>query len=86
MLLGRVRAVCAKESRVLDGVIGLAGGVLGGIAGLSGVLPTIWASLRGWTKDERRAIFQSFNLSILSLALVSYASRGCSTGVLAKRS
>lgn len=83
MLLGRLRVV-ARESRALDGVIGLAGGVLGGIAGLSGVLPTIWASLRGWTKDERRAIFQGFNLSILSLALVSYAVSGLLDGRFAK--
>ncbi len=84
MLLGRIHAVYAKENRALDGLVGLAGGVLGGIAGLSGVLPTIWASLRGWSKDERRAIFQGFNLSILSLALVSYAVAGLLDGRFGK--
>src|SRR6266487_3872163 len=38
--------------------IGFAGGILGGLAGLSGVLPTLWASVRGWGKDERRGVFQ----------------------------
>ncbi|MDX2158090.1 MAG: sulfite exporter TauE/SafE family protein [Hyphomicrobiaceae bacterium] len=76
MLLGRVRVASVRESRGLDALVGLAGGILGGIAGLSGVLPTIWASLRGWPKDARRAVFQGFNLSILSLALASYAMAG----------
>lgn len=76
MLRGRVRAVYTTENRAFDGLVGLAGGILGGLAGLSGVLPTIWASLRGWSKDERRAIFQGFNLSVLALALISYAIAG----------
>jgi len=76
MLLGRMRTVLSTQSRILDGAVGLGGGILGGIAGLSGVLPIIWASLRGWSKDERRAVFQGFNLSILALALVSYAIGG----------
>jgi uncharacterized protein len=36
--------------RVADGVIGFAGGILGGVAGLSGPLPTLWASVRGWAR------------------------------------
>jgi uncharacterized membrane protein YfcA len=59
-----------------DGVVGFAGGVLGGLAGLSGPLPTMWASLRGWGKDERRSLIQAFNLSILMTALVSQAVSG----------
>ena len=59
--------------RGADGIVGLAGGVLGGLAGLSGPLPTMWASIRGWGKDERRSLFQTFNLTILLAALVSHA-------------
>lgn len=62
--------------RAADALVGLGGGILGGLAGLSGPLPTIWAGLRGWDKDERRAVFQGFNLSVLSLALVSQAVAG----------
>jgi hypothetical protein len=47
--------------RLADGLVGFAGGILGGLAGLSGPLPTLWASVRGWGKDERRGIFQTFN-------------------------
>ena len=62
-----------------DGVVGFAGGVLGGLAGLSGVLPAVWTDVRGWTKEERRAVVQTFNIAILSLALVSHAVSGLLT-------
>jgi uncharacterized protein len=59
-----------------DGIVGFGGGILGGIAGLSGVFPIIWTDIRGWIKEERRAVVQSFNISILSLALASHAASG----------
>ena len=55
--------------RLADGVVGLLGGVLGGAAGLFGPLPTIWATLRGWSKSESRSVLQAFNLTVLILAL-----------------
>jgi uncharacterized protein len=55
--------------RLADGAIGFAGGILGGLAGLSGPLPILWASVRGWGKDERRGIFQIFNWTVLVAAL-----------------
>jgi uncharacterized membrane protein YfcA len=62
--------------RTADAGIGFAGGVLGGLAGLSGPLPILWASVRGWGKDERRAVFQTFNWTVLSAALVIQAGTG----------
>ena len=62
-----------------DSVVGFAGGVLGGIAGLSGVLPVVWTDMRGWTKEHRRGVIQIFNMAILSLALVSHAVSGLLT-------
>jgi uncharacterized membrane protein YfcA len=55
--------------RLADGAIGFAGGILGGLAGLSGPLPILWASVRGWGKDARRGVFQIFNFTILGAAL-----------------
>ncbi len=76
MLIGRKAFRVAGGGRIADGAIGLFAGVLGGLAGLSGPLPTIWAGLRGWGKDERRGVFQAFNTTILSVALVSQAIGG----------
>jgi uncharacterized membrane protein YfcA len=49
--------------RVADGGIGFIGGMLGGLSGLNGVLPAIWCQLRGWSKEEARAIYQPFILA-----------------------
>src|SRR5712671_4617649 len=62
--------------RVADAAIGFAGGILGGLAGLSGPLPTLWASVRGWGKDERRGVFQTFNWTVLFTAFCLQAGMG----------
>jgi uncharacterized protein len=62
--------------RAADAGIGFAGGILGGLAGLSGPLPILWASVRGWGKTERRGIFQVFNWTILLTALLLQVASG----------
>jgi uncharacterized membrane protein YfcA len=62
--------------RFADAAIGFAGGILGGLAGLSGPLPILWASVRGWGKDERRGIFQTFNWTVLFVALCLQTASG----------
>src|SRR5690348_5303840 len=62
--------------RVADTGIGFAGGVLGGLAGLSGPIPILWASVRGWGKDARRGLFQAFNWTVLTAALCLQAGTG----------
>jgi hypothetical protein len=62
--------------RIADGIIGFIGGILGGLAGLSGPPPILWASVRGWGKDERRGIFQTFNWTVLFTALCLQAASG----------
>lgn len=57
--------------KAADGAVGFAGGIMGGLAGLSGPLPILWASIRGWSKDERRGIFQIFNTTVLAASLVA---------------
>jgi uncharacterized membrane protein YfcA len=69
----------AWGGRIADGVVGLVGGVLGGLTGLSGVLPVVWTDIRGWTKEQRRAVVQTFNISILTLAVASHAVSGLLT-------
>ena len=62
--------------RLADAGIGFAGGIMGGLAGMSGPLPILWASLRGWGKNERRGVFQIFNWTILFVALCVQAAAG----------
>ena len=62
--------------RIADGIIGFSGGILGGLAGLSGPPPILWASIRGWGKDERRGVFQTFNWTVLFVALCLQAASG----------
>jgi uncharacterized membrane protein YfcA len=62
--------------RAGDNAVGFGGGILGGLAGLSGVLPVVWTDIRGWSKDQRRMVLQTFNLSILAVALLSHAASG----------
>jgi hypothetical protein len=72
----RVPVAVSFGGRIADGLIGFAGGILGGLAGLSGPLPILWASVRGWGKDERRGVFQTFNWTVLSAALCVQAGSG----------
>jgi uncharacterized membrane protein YfcA len=72
-LRGAVRPVTAGGAP-LDGAVGFVGGAMGGLAGLSGALPTIWAGLRGWPRDAQRAVYQPyiFVMQALALALLWY--------------
>jgi uncharacterized membrane protein YfcA len=76
LYFSRTSMVLSFGGRVADASIGFAGGILGGLAGLSGVLPTLWASVRGWGKDERRGVFQTFNWTVLSASLCLQAATG----------
>lgn len=62
-----------------DGAVGLAGGVLGGIGGFAGSVPTLWCTLRGFNKDTQRAVIQNFNLSMLSVTMAIYLATGIVT-------
>lgn len=65
-----------------DAAVGFAGGVLGGLAGLSGALPTVWTILRGLPKDQARAIYQPFIIVIQIVGLATlWASGGIGEGV-----
>lgn len=59
-----------------DGLAGTAGGVLGGIAGFTGVIPTLWCTLRGFDKDLQRTVIQNFNLATLATAMAGHLLAG----------
>ena len=65
-----------KDHPVLDALVGFVSGLLGGAASLSGVMPTMWAALQPWNKQETSAILRPFNVIILGLACAVYLWRG----------
>src|SRR5262249_49421889 len=47
-----------QSGAATDMGVGVANGILGGATGFAGIVVTIWSGLRGWPKDEQRAVFQ----------------------------
>lgn len=76
MVLVRRPPVVQAGGRLADGAAGFGGGVLGGMASISGPIPVIWTQLRGWTMHEQRGVNQPFNMSILAFAVVTAAIAG----------
>jgi len=68
-----------RGGRWADGAVGAAGGVMAGIGGFSGTLPTLWCTLRGFEKDAQRAVIQNFNLSMLLVTMGTYIGTGIVT-------
>ena len=79
MLLAHRIPRISAGGRWADGLVGLCGGVMGGIGGFSGVLPSLWITLRGWDKDLQRSVLQNFSLVALAATLASYVVSGMAT-------
>ena len=63
-----------------DAGVGFLNGVLGGMTGLAGILVTIWCTMRGWPKDEQRAVFQPVGLSIFVMSAAWLGAKGALSG------
>ena len=68
--------VIRRGGRLADAAAGFTGGVMGGMASLSGPAPTIWVQLRGWNKNEQRGVNQPFNMAVLATTLLAAAVAG----------
>jgi uncharacterized membrane protein YfcA len=79
MLLAHRLPRFSAGGRPADLVIGVLGGVMGGIGGFSGVLPSLWVTLRGYDKDLQRSVIQNFSLAALAATLVAYVAAGTAT-------
>jgi hypothetical protein len=79
MLMARRLPKISTGGRLADGAVGLAGGVMGGLGGFTGALPTLWCTLRGFEKDTQRAVIQNFNLSMLLVTMGTYLATGIVT-------
>src|SRR6266478_4893650 len=51
-----------------DASVAFLNGILGGLTGLAGILTTIWCGIRGWPKDEQRAVFQPIGVAIFAMS------------------
>ncbi len=69
MLLRGQPAPVRVGGKPLDAAVGFVGGAMGGLAGLSGAVPTVWTGLRGWSKDEQRAVYQPYIFVMQAAAL-----------------
>lgn len=79
MLMAKRIPRITRGGRTADVTVGFSGGVLGGLGGFTGVLPTLWCSVRGYPKDVQRAVIQNFNLSILLVTMGTYLTTGVIT-------
>jgi uncharacterized membrane protein YfcA len=59
-----------------DACVGFLNGILGGLTGLAGILTTIWCGMRGWSKDEQRAVFQPIGVAIFAMSGLWLGVRG----------
>jgi uncharacterized membrane protein YfcA len=79
MLFARRLPKVSAGGRYADGLVGVAGGVMGGLGGFTGALPTLWCTLRGLEKEQQRAIIQNFNLATLAATMAGYVATGAVT-------
>jgi hypothetical protein len=59
-----------------DAGVAFLNGILGGLTGLAGILTTIWCGIRGWPKDEQRAVFQPIGVAIFAMSGLWLGIRG----------
>jgi uncharacterized membrane protein YfcA len=65
-----------RASAIADVVVGFLGGMLGAMAGFPGILVVIWCGLRGWGRDEQRAVFQPAAVALQVMAAAALATTG----------
>jgi uncharacterized protein len=66
MLLSERLPSIQKGGRLGDAAAGLLGGIMALLGGFSGLAPALWCTLRGYDKDDQRAVVQNFNLAVLA--------------------
>jgi uncharacterized protein len=77
--LPRVALHSPLLARTADALAGASGGVMGGLGGFTGVIPTLWCTLRGFEKSAQRTVVQNFNLTTLAVTMAAYAASGAVT-------
>jgi len=68
-----------KGNAVADGIVGLLSGAFSGSTGLAGIPVIVWASLRRWSKDDQRAVFQPVVIAVFAMTLIWFGGTGMVT-------
>ncbi len=55
-----------------DGAFGIVGGVLSGIGGFAGAVPSLWCTVCGMDKVTQRGVIQNFSLGILGITFFGH--------------
>ncbi len=76
MLFSKDLPKITRGGSAADAAVGIAGGMMGGLGGFAGVVPTLWCTLRGMNKDTQRAIIQNFNLAMQTVTMATYIGTG----------
>src|SRR5947209_9124257 len=70
--------------KIADAGVGFLNGVLAGITGLAGILVIIWCGLRGWPKDQQRAVFQPVAVGIFAMTALWIGFQGAWTAEITR--
>ena len=65
-----------QSGKFADSLVGFMGGILGGLGGFCGSLPSAWVMLKNLSKKEQRYILRHFNFGIQLFTLVAYLLQG----------
>ncbi|NKB76171.1 MAG: TSUP family transporter [Gammaproteobacteria bacterium] len=84
MMMTKRQPHTIRSNSAIDAGVGFCGGILGGLSGLSGLLPTVWSNFQSWNKEAKRSVFQTYNLAIAAIALGTQATAGFITVDLVK--
>lgn len=76
MLFNPQIKILQHSGRYADSSIGFLGGILGGLGGFCGALPSAWVMLKQLPKAEQRYILRHFNFAIQIFTLAVYLAQG----------
>ncbi len=79
MITSRGFSIKVNKNRLIDQLIGLISGIMGGFAALGGLLPTIWVSLQKLPKNSQRGTYEPFIFITSIASIISFYFAGLIT-------
>lgn len=79
MITSRGFSIKVNKNRLIDQLIGLISGIMGGFAALGGLLPTIWVGLQKLPKNSQRGTYEPFIFITSIASIISFYFAGLIT-------